>query len=126
MVSPFVTKNKKSIDLPSFDDFLLFLQTNNFSPETIYNYERDLRIFQFFLENEIHCSFDALNKRSIDLYKAFLVSRDRKTAAGETAKIKLSPNSINRILSTLRRYLKYLIDLDYNVPIVPESVKLIN
>ena len=39
---------EKSITLPYFDDFLLNLQTSNLSEETLYNYERDLDVFQAF------------------------------------------------------------------------------
>ena len=38
--------------LPYMDDFLLNLQTNNYSPETLYNYERDLKTFENFLTYE--------------------------------------------------------------------------
>lgn len=33
--------------LPSIDDFLLHIQANNYSHETLYNYERDLDTFEF-------------------------------------------------------------------------------
>ena len=37
----------------------------------------------------------------------------------------LSSRSVNRMLSALRSYLKYLIDFDLDCPIAPDSVKLI-
>lgn len=37
----------------------------------------------------------------------------------------LSPRSINRMLSSLRNYLKFLIEIDRPVPIPPDAVKLI-
>ena len=37
--------------LPYLEDFLLYLHTNNYSNETIYNYELDLKSFDFFLQN---------------------------------------------------------------------------
>ncbi|MBI2582873.1 tyrosine-type recombinase/integrase [Candidatus Azambacteria bacterium] len=110
--------------LPHLDDFLLSLQTNNYSPETVYNYERDLSVFEQFLKEEAQVPFQKISRRTIELYKAHLASRDRKTAANETAMKKLSAGSTNRMLSSLRRYLKYLIDMEYAAPIAPEAVKL--
>ena len=46
--------NNNKIPLPHLDDFLLNLQTNNLSIETVYNYERDLKVFQGFLNNEVN------------------------------------------------------------------------
>jgi site-specific recombinase XerD len=112
------------IQLPHFDDFLLDLQTRNLSEETLYNYERDLKVFENFL-NEIKVPFTGLNKKNILSYKAYLTSLDRKTANDESAKKRLSSFSINRMLSSLRSYLKFLSDLDFNVPLAPNTVKLI-
>lgn len=113
--------------LPHQDDFLLSIKTNNYSPETLYNYERDLEVFGMFLARDLRVSFPKITKRTIELYKAYLTSRDRKTPKGEKKKSvpRLSAGSINRMLSSLRRYLKYLIDLDYEAPIAPEAIKLI-
>ncbi len=36
--------------LPLLDDFLLSLKVNNYSQETIYNYERDLEVFENFFK----------------------------------------------------------------------------
>lgn len=110
--------------LPHADDFLLNLQSSNYSPETVYNYERDLNVFSEFLD-ESNIEFDKVNKRTITYYKAYLVSRDRKTASSaEPADKKLDARSINRMLSAVRSYLRYLIDMDYPCPIPPEAVKL--
>lgn len=114
----------EKITLPCFDDFLLNLQTNNLSEETLYNYERDLSVFQDFL-NEINTSFEGINKKTILNYRAYLSSIDRKTAQHKQGEKKLSSYSINRMLSVLRSYIKYLIDMDYNSPIAPESIKLL-
>lgn len=113
----------KNISLPYLDDFLLNMQNNNFSQETIYNYERDLNVFQNFLK-ETNINFENSNKRTLLLYKAYLNSQDRKTPLRETGKIKLSSFSTNRMLSALRSYLKFLIDMDHETPITPEMVKL--
>jgi integrase/recombinase XerD len=110
--------------LPHVDDFLLNLQANKYSPETIYNYERDLNVFNNFLD-ESKIEFDKIDKRAITYYKAYLVSRDRKTAnLGRQGEKQLDSSSINRMLSALRAYLRYLIDVDYHCPLPPEAVKL--
>lgn len=105
------------------EDFLLYIQTNNYSPETLYNYERDLKTFENFLKNEVKIPFEKITKKTIEEYKAYLVSRDRKTALGQKPKKNLTADSINRILSSLRGYLKYLIKMDYKIPIVPENIE---
>ncbi len=116
-------KNKNT-ELPFIEEFLLNLKVNNYSEKTQYNYERDLDIFQDFLTTH-NINFDEANKITIQQYKAYLTSKDRKTAKGDKPAKKLSSYSINRILSSLRSYLTYLIDIDYKVPINPEMVKLV-
>ena len=111
------------IQLPLVDDFLLNLQTNNYSEETIYSYERDLKVFEDFL-NEVHSPFDEVNKKTILNYKAYLISLDRKTAKTQKPTKKLGAYSINRMLSALRSYITYLMDMDYKVPLPPKSIKL--
>ena len=113
------------MNLPYFDDFLLYLKTQNYSQETIYNYERDLGVFDIFLSNS-PLSFKKVNKKVIAEYKAYLISQDRKTAVKkEKSGFNLSSRSINRMLSVLRSYLRYLIEMNYQVPVVPDSIKLI-
>lgn len=105
------------------DDFLLNLQANNYSMETVYSYERDLQVFdKFILECKI--DFDNINKRTIIYYKAYLGSRDRITPRLNNAGKKLDPRSVNRMLSSIRAYLRYLIDMDYDCPLPPEAIKL--
>jgi site-specific recombinase XerD len=114
------------------EDFSLNLLNNNYSKETIYNYKRDLFLFELFLSvNNI--DFSVINKKSIVLFKDFLRSGDyvfylkSEDPSGKHyfPKEKLSGRSINRILSSLRSYLKYLIDFDLPTPISPDSVKLV-
>ncbi|MBU1137301.1 tyrosine-type recombinase/integrase [Patescibacteria group bacterium] len=116
--------NKKNIQLPYFDDFLLNLQTNNYSQESIYNYERDLKVLEDFLR-EIDINFDDMDKKVVLNYKAYLTSQDRKTAKNQIGQKRLSSYSLNRMLSVFRSYLKFLIDMDYKVPVSPGVVKLI-
>lgn len=111
--------------LPHLDDFLLSIKTDNYSAETLYNYERDLKTFENFLQKDVKITFSEISKRTIELYKAYLNSLDRRTSLGSQGSAKLSAGSLNRLLSSLRRYLKYLIDLDYPTPVAPEMVKLI-
>lgn len=115
----------RSVNLPYYEDFLLHLQTNNLSPETVYNYERDLTSFSHFLREDIKTSFESIDKITLDRYKAYLASYDRKTSLGELSRQRLSAFSINRMLSSLRRYLRYLIDMDRKVPVPPEALKLL-
>ncbi len=110
--------------LPHVDDFLLNLQASNYSAKTVYNYERDLNVFESFVQ-ESATEFDRIDKRTITYYKAYLTSRDRRTALlGRQGERQLDSRSINRMLSALRAYLRYLIDMDYPCPLPPEAVKL--
>jgi len=110
--------------LPLLEDFLLNLKVNNYSPETIYNYERDLKVFEDFL-SESKISFPALSKKDILTYKALLTSIDRKTARRVLGTKRLNAYSINRMLSVLRSYFKYLIEMDYASPLPPDVIKMI-
>ncbi|MBU1255288.1 tyrosine-type recombinase/integrase [Patescibacteria group bacterium] len=116
--------NKNQITLPYIDDFLLYLKTSNYSEKTIYNYERDLVALAYFLQ-EIDIKFEEITKNTLLNYKAYLTSRDRKTPKSIISQKQLSSYSINRMLSVLRSYLKFLIDLDYEVPVEPTTIKLI-
>ena len=118
-----MTTTKSHSPLPLIDDFLLNLQTNNYSDETVYNYERDLKVFENFL-NEISLHFSKVDKYAINRYKAHLNSIDRHTANDNAGEKKLSSFSLNRLLSSLRSYIKYLIDMDFKVPVAPEAIKL--
>ena len=117
------SKDQITYALPHFDDYLLNLQTNNYSPETVYNYERDLKIFLDFLE-DAKIKFENVDKRTILNYKAYLSSDDRRTAKQDIADKRLCGYSMNRNLSALRSYLKYLIEMEYPCPLPPEAVKL--
>jgi len=110
--------------LPDLDDFLLHLQANNYSPRTVYNYERDLRVFdRFMVESKL--DFARLSRRDVTYFKAYLSSRDRETAAGvDAAASLLDARSINRMLSALRSYLKYRIDRDLPCPLAPDAVEM--
>lgn len=55
------------------DDYLLSLQNNNYSPQTIYNYARDLCIFATFLHFR-GTKFKDITKKDIDTFKGYLVA----------------------------------------------------
>lgn len=111
--------------LPKIDDFILHLQADGFSNETTYNYERDLKTFESFINEDIKKTFDELTKTDIIRFKAYLGSSERKTASQETPTKQLGGYSINRILSALRSYLKFLEEMDYQAPFSSTSVKLV-
>ncbi|RJQ33938.1 hypothetical protein C4566_02780 [Candidatus Parcubacteria bacterium] len=118
-------KPGKKISLPLLDEFLENIQSNNYSAETVYNYERDLNTFENFLADDIKTPFAQLSKRSLIKYKAYLSSTSRHTASDSKGQKQLSSYSINRILSALRSYLKFLNDVDYKSPINADAVKLL-
>ncbi len=115
----------KQYTLPLLDEFLENIQSNNYSAETVYNYERDLNTFEIFLNEDIKIPFEEMSKRGIIKFKAYLSSTSRQTAQHEQGEIKLSSYSINRILSALRSYLKFLSDMDYKSPVAADAVKLL-
>lgn len=115
----------EKIVLPLKDEFLLQMKSSNYSKETIYNYERDLAQLEAFMASESF-KFQDLTKSGFLKYKAYLISLDRTLPIkGTTAVVKLVPQSINRNLSSIRSYLKFLVDMDYQVPIPPDAIKLV-
>lgn len=153
--------NDTTMLLPYLREFILSLENNNYSRETIENYQRDLDIFSAFLiSNEL--AFDAVDKMIINEYKGFLRNQDYRPylkafqkATQEDIKLgkldisnisgkggpgrpvtkyvyrdskysgQLSARSINRMLSSLRSYMNFLVDNDKDVPISPTSIKMI-
>ncbi len=169
-------------------EFLLELVNNNYSQETVENYERDLNFFRSFLwsDTDIKGEFTKLDKLAVSRYKGFLKqgqhldtwlelrklislkevesfapsqseknggdgngteedsagkkdldadlpinTGDRAKSSHKASKIDysnkggLSARSINRMLSSLRGYFKFLIDIDQDVPIPPDAIKLL-
>lgn len=111
--------------LPHIDDFILQLQADNFSPKTIYSYERDLKVFENFLNQDINKLFKNFEKTDLLRFKAYLTSQDRKTAGQDTPQKVLGAVSINRVLCSLRSYLKFLEEIDFKTLITSTNVKLI-
>ncbi len=136
--------------LPRIREFLLNLKNNNYSKETSDNYERDLKIFSAFLFYS-ETVFEKIDKLVITEYKGFLrdqnyipilhryesheelTEKDIEKSKSEVSELKkamyrgqLSDNSVNRMLSALRSYLSFLVDIDYpKVPLPPNAIKLI-
>lgn len=54
-------------NLPLFDDFLLYIKSQNYSDESLYSYERDLTVFDIFLTDS-SIPFDKIDKRSIGVW----------------------------------------------------------
>src|SRR5258708_24650615 len=107
------------------NDFFLFLETNNYSRKTVSDYNGDLAILDGFLKaNKL--KLEALAKRNIFEFKAYIFSDERKTATTRKTPYKrLSSYSINRCLCAIRTYLRFLIDQDYPTPINADMVKMI-
>jgi len=111
-------------NLPAFKEFIDFLQKNKYSDETIYNYQRDLESFDNFLSKS-NVIFQKVTKQVIDNYQFYLISTERKTVKNNKSLKPLSSFSINRMLSALRIYLKYLLDTGYKLPVSSDIIKLI-
>ncbi len=136
-------------NLPYLREFLLNLENNNYSKQTVDNYLRDLEILASFLEYR-RVKFADIDKLLISEYKGYLRNQNyipilRKFKAGkeiddedeqksytdvsETKKAlyrgQLSSRSVNRMLSSMRSYLNFLVDIDEEVPITPNAIKLI-
>lgn len=106
-------------------DFLEYLRKRKYSEETIYNYERDLKLFDYYLQQN-SLSFGRVDRAIMKDYGKYLLSQDRKTIEKHaTAEKRLQSSSLNRFLSSVRSYLRWMIEMDYPVPIPPEAVKLV-
>jgi len=115
----------KALRLDLIEDFYLFLETNNYSHETIYHYKSDLLLFDNFLESR-NLFIKDLDKRSVLEFKAYLASNDRKTSfMKEDSLRRLTATSINRCLSAVRAYIRFLIDQEYNCPVIPDFFKMV-
>lgn len=112
------------INLPHIDLFFQDLRNKDYSNETLYNYERDLLTFAQFIRDK-NISFEKVSKNTIEIYQEHLKSADRRTAKDARSEQQLCASSINRTLSSLKRYLKYLIETGEQSPILPEAIRLL-
>ena len=137
--------------LPLLTEYLFNLVNDNYSQETVSNYRRDLLIFDSFLSNQ-SINFKDLNKLDVAKYKEFLrngtylkvfnkatdidqnepqEAQNKKSSPKGSRRAsmysgRLGSRSVNRMLSALRSYLRFLNDSDYkNIPLGPDSVKLV-
>jgi len=115
--------------LPHVSHFLTSILANNYSRKTHDAYKRDLLTFDKFMTTEMpHLSFSEIDKHTIELFKAHLNSDERLTALSKKMAKRdgvLGSGSINRTLSSLRRYFTYLVDMDLEAPIAPTAIKLV-
>lgn len=111
--------------LEAIDDFFIYLQTNNYSPKTLYNYEKDLLALAHFLSLKKITVLN-LDKKMVNEFKAYLASEDRLTStqAKESGR-RLSSASINRCLSAIRTYIRFLIDTDVKCSVMPDQFKMV-
>ena len=136
--------------LPRSREYELNLKNNNYSKETLDSYRRDLDIFSAFLAY-IQTSFEKVDKLIISEYKGFLRDQNYipilhdyhknfeisdeavEQSKNDISDIKkamykgqLSDNSVNRMLSSLRSYLSFLVDIDHpSIPLPPSAIKMI-
>lgn len=105
----------------------MYLEEKKYSDETIYNYKRDLEVFNNFLNyKKIKFSDIAdMNENLIKKYKDYLFSEIRFTSNNEDSCKILSASSVNRILSSLKSYLNFLRDNNYYYPFSSNKVKLV-
>lgn len=66
-----MTKERRFPKLPDQDDYLLDLQNNNYSMQTVYNYARDLCIFALYVSMSGK-EFAHVDKKDISRYKGYL------------------------------------------------------
>lgn len=140
-------------ELPLYEEFVLDLINNNYSRRTLDNYQRDLEVFNAFLIDS-SLKFEHVSKLDISKYKEFLrsgkylkvIKKIRKdkdplvksVAEGDHNKSRsdtsrrdsmytgrLSSRSVNRMLSALRTYFRFLNDADKELPVNPDSIKLV-
>jgi len=158
---------KKVPKLPDQDSFLLYLQNNAYSKQTIYSYARDLCILAVYLyTNKI--SFEKMSKEDINNYKGYLIEGRHLDALDEVREEFLTKEgeeiekyredfledvyrkvygslgilekpqnsrarseggldgkSINRMLSALRSYLRFRINMEMDIPFPPDAVNMI-
>ncbi len=145
-------KTIKTDILPHKEDFFLSLINNNYSMHTVDNYRRDLGLLELFLgANSV--KFKGIDKLLVDKFKGYLrtgqhlldidkykttgspenveqIRHGKKSSSkgsrnGKSKDSGLDSRSINRVLSAIRSFLAFLIDIDYEVPLAPNAIKFI-
>ena len=95
--------------IPYFEDYFIKLNSLNYSAETVYNYKRDLIVFQRFVESYGTVQTD-ITPQLIKDFLTNLAIKGHITSTGKKSTLTLSTSSINRIISSIKTYLKYLND----------------
>lgn len=92
---------------------------------TIYHYKNDIAIFDNFLKSR-NLRIKNLDKRLVFEFKAYLTSDNRETATThQEGAIRLSSASVNRCLSAVRAYVRFLVDQDFDTPITADHFKMV-
>ncbi len=144
-------------ELPYKEDFLLELENSNYSLETISNYRRDLSTLEAYMNmknldfpalnkrmltsykgflrspdylvkiidwwKSAKVALESFDRVRIEkIYDQFMLEHSRREENQA-----LSSRSINRVLSALRSYLKYLVEFELieKMPVTSDQVKLI-
>ena len=110
--------------LPYLEKFIDNLRKNDYSEETVYNYERDLQTFNNFLDKQ-QKGFNSIDLSDIKEFINYLKSVNRETSKNVEAQKPLSIQSINRIISSIKSYLNFLQQKNYLCPISPNHIHTI-
>lgn len=138
--------------LPHKDDFINYLLSNNYSDKTLFSYNRDLLAFENFLKSS-NIEFSGITRQTVDNFKSVLrtpehhklfiragFERNRAEVTQEVSEEKSRPDrhlsstnsvpglaskSINRMLSSLRKYLRYLVQNDFDCPLPPDKIEFL-
>ena len=117
-------------DLFIFELFLMDKQIsfNNIDKQLIIEYKGFLKegLHHYLIDEFEKTGFNTLNDDEIALIpRQIKKSLSRSSKNRPNAKDGLSPNSINRMLSSLRSYVTFLIDIDVQVPLPASAIKMV-
>jgi site-specific recombinase XerD len=107
--------------LPHLGQYLKDLNNGTYSSETAYNYQRDLNVFQNYLE-EYQKQFNKITLIDITEFVNYLQSSNRKTSKSVVGQKTLSTQSINRTISSIKSYFSYLQDNNHICPVLPSQI----
>ena len=117
------------------EDYSLFCTSKNLAPKTITSYERTLRLFAKYLENELDIKrFDKVETRDVRRYINYLQERGKYTVAISNEKVnvpqnrndlgkKLSTHTINNYLRNIKVYFNFMVEEKYIIENPTERVR---
>ncbi|MEI6887053.1 MAG: tyrosine-type recombinase/integrase [bacterium] len=118
------------------EEFFNSLLSNNYSEKTLSSYKRDINAFERFLVlNKL--DFMTINRLTINNFKAILmgpghlqlfedeVNGTVRVHTISNSKPGLSSKSVNRMLSALRSYLRFLVINDLESPLPPDKIDFV-